>query len=62
VGWKKPVGLRLLGMDLVFFRDKNDEVQALWDYCPHRGVFLSKGDCFWKGYLSCAYHGATFDG
>jgi phenylpropionate dioxygenase-like ring-hydroxylating dioxygenase large terminal subunit len=62
VRWKKPVGLRLLGMDLVFFRDKNGEVQALWDYCPHRGVYLSRGDCFWKGYLSCPYHGATFDG
>ena len=62
IGWKKPVGLRMMGDDLVFFRDKNGEVQALWDYCPHRGVYLSWGDSFWKGYLSCAYHGATFDG
>jgi phenylpropionate dioxygenase-like ring-hydroxylating dioxygenase large terminal subunit len=62
VGTKKPVGLRLLGTDLVFFRDKDDEVQALWDYCPHRGAYLSWGDCFWKGYVSCPYHGATFDG
>jgi phenylpropionate dioxygenase-like ring-hydroxylating dioxygenase large terminal subunit len=56
------VGLRLLGEDITLFRDKNGEVQALWDYCPHRGVYLSWGECFWKGYLSCAYHGATFDG
>ncbi len=62
VGWKKPVGLRMLGIDLVFFRDKEGEVQCFWDYCPHRGVMLSWGDCFWKGYLSCPYHGATFDG
>jgi hypothetical protein len=40
VGWRKPVGLRLLGTDLVFFRDTHGEVQALWDYCPHRGVYL----------------------
>ena len=62
VGRKKPVGLKLLGEDLVFFRDTKGEVQALWDYCPHRGVYLSFGDCFFKGYLSCAYHGATYDG
>lgn len=62
VGWKKPVGLRMLGTDLVFFRDKNGQVRALWDYCPHRGAYLSWGDCFWKGYVSCPYHGATFDG
>jgi phenylpropionate dioxygenase-like ring-hydroxylating dioxygenase large terminal subunit len=62
IGWKKPVGLRIVNQDITLFRDKNDHVQALWDYCPHRGVYLSWGDCFWKGYLSCAYHGATFNG
>src|SRR5439155_6503355 len=62
VGWKKPEVLRICGEDLVFFRDKQGEVQALWDYCPHRGAMLSHGDCFWKGYVSCPYHGATFDG
>src|SRR6266571_3109820 len=62
VGWRKPMGLRLLGTDLVFFRDTNGEVQALWDYCPHRGVYLSLGKCVWQGYLSCPYHGATFNG
>jgi phenylpropionate dioxygenase-like ring-hydroxylating dioxygenase large terminal subunit len=62
VGWKKPVGMKIMGEDIVFFRDKNGEVQAFWDYCPHRGVYLSLGDCFWKGYLSCPYHGATYDG
>jgi len=62
VGRKKPVAVRLLGTDLVLFRDKEGEVRALWDYCPHRGVYLSWGRCYWKGYLSCPYHGATFDG
>ena len=37
-------------------------MQALWDYCPHRGVYLSWGDCFGKGFVSCPYHGATFNG
>jgi len=62
VGTKKPVALKMLGERIVLFKDKHNEVQALWDVCPHRGVFLSWGDCVWKGYLSCPYHGATFDG
>ena len=62
IGWKKPVGLKMLGEDLVFFRGKDGQVKALWDYCPHRGAYLSWGDCFWKGTVSCPYHGATFDG
>jgi len=62
VGWKKPVGLKIVKEDLVFFRGKDGQVKALWDYCPHRGAYLSWGDCFWKGFVSCPYHGATFDG
>ena len=62
VGWKKPQVLRMLGKDLAFFRNEKGEVKALWDYCPHRGVYLSNGDCFYKGFLTCPYHGATFDG
>lgn len=62
VGWKRPVALKLGGVRLAFFRDASGEVQALWDYCPHRGVRLSQGECLWKGFLSCTYHGATFDG
>ena len=62
IGWKKPVGLRLLGTDVVLFRDEQGAVQALLDVCPHRGVALSWGDCFWKGFVSCPYHGGTFDG
>ena len=62
VGWKRPKSIKIVDEELVFFRDKNGEVQALWDYCPHRGVYLSWGQCFWKGFLTCPYHGATFDG
>lgn len=62
VGRTKPVGLKMLNTNIVLFKDQNGEVQALWDYCPHRGVFLSFGQSFWKGFLTCAYHGATFNG
>lgn len=62
LGTKKPIGIKLLGEDVVLFRGTDGEVKALVDVCPHRNVRLSMGDCHWKGYLSCAYHGATFDG
>lgn len=62
VSKRKPTGLKMLGEDLVLFKDTHGEVQALWDYCPHRGVYLSFGDCFFEGFVSCPYHGATFDG
>ena len=58
----KPQVLRMLGYDLVFFRGKDGQVKALLDGCPHRGAFLSLGDCFYDGFVTCPYHGATFDG
>ena len=58
----KPEVLRMLGTDVVFFRDKQGEVQALLDWCPHRAVYLSMGRCYFEGFVTCPYHGATFDG
>ena len=62
VGSKRPTGVRILGEDLVVWRNEKGEVSAANDVCPHRGVRLSFGTCAFKGYLSCGYHGATFDG
>jgi phenylpropionate dioxygenase-like ring-hydroxylating dioxygenase large terminal subunit len=62
IGWARPQVLRMLGKDLVFFRGKDGAVRALLDACPHRGAYLSMGDCFYKGHVTCPYHGATFDG
>ena len=58
----KPSVLRMLGEDIVFFRGKDGSIKALKDACPHRGAYLSLGDCFYKGTVTCPYHGATFDG
>ena len=58
---KKPLYWNMLGDDLVLFRDKQGEVAVLSDICPHRGASLSEGACFYPGFLSCPYHGATFD-
>jgi phenylpropionate dioxygenase-like ring-hydroxylating dioxygenase large terminal subunit len=58
----KPLYWLMLGEELVLFRDKNGEITALSDVCPHRGASLSAGNCFYKGTVTCPYHGATFDG
>jgi len=58
----EPSMLRMLGTDVIFFRDKQGEVQALLDWCPHRSVYLSMGKCYFEGFVTCGYHGATFDG
>ena len=60
---KKPKAVRLVGRDIVVYRDA-DKLYALDDRCPHRGVKLSLGECSYKGTgtISCPYHGWTFDG
>ena len=60
---RKPKAVRLLGRDIVLFRD-NGKLFALEDRCPHRGVKLSLGRCNYpgSGTVSCPYHGWTFDG
>src|SRR4051812_3743763 len=57
----KPVYIKLLGMELVAFRGKSGEISIFHNACPHRGAFLSAGECTFKGFLTCFYHGYTFD-
>ncbi len=59
----KPKAVRLLGRDVVLFRD-GGRLFALEDRCPHRGVKLSLGHCNYpgSGTVSCPYHGWTFEG
>jgi len=57
----KPVFLKLLGVDLVAFRGKSGEISIFHNACPHRGAFLSEGSCTFRGFLTCFYHGYTFD-
>ena len=58
-----PIRRRLLGEDIVFWRD-GGKVNALADRCPHRGASLSRGHIRFpgSGTISCPYHGWTFDG
>jgi phthalate 4,5-dioxygenase oxygenase subunit len=55
-----PKRVRLLGEDLVAFRDSRGAVGLLDEHCPHRGaslVLARNGDCG----LRCLYHGWKFD-
>jgi nitrite reductase/ring-hydroxylating ferredoxin subunit len=52
--------LRLLGEDLVAFRDTNGSVGLIHNNCPHRGASLFFGRNEESG-LRCVYHGWKFD-
>jgi len=55
-----PVRVRLLGEDLVAFRDSHGRVGLLDEFCPHRlaSMFLGRNE---EGGLRCVYHGWKFD-
>ena len=55
-----PVRVRILGEDLVAFRDSKGRVGLLPDACPHRRVSLYFGRNEEEG-LRCVYHGWKFD-
>ena len=55
-----PINLRLLGEDLVCFRDSNGEIGFLDSFCPHRRANLFFGRNEESG-LRCVYHGWKFD-
>lgn len=61
VGKGKPTGVRMLGEDLVFFRDPDGRIVGFKDLCPHRGAKLSMGVCHFPGTLTCPYHGWTYN-
>jgi phthalate 4,5-dioxygenase len=55
-----PVRVKLLGEELVAFRDSRGKIGLLEEHCPHRRVSLFFGrneDCG----LRCVYHGWKFD-
>ncbi len=55
-----PVKARILGEDLVVFRDTNGKVGVMDEYCPHRRVSLVLGRNEECG-LRCLYHGWKMD-
>lgn len=57
----KPVKRRIVGRDVVLFRDQNGQPRCLSAYCAHRGADLVLGTCD-NGSIRCAYHGWAYDG
>ena len=55
-----PVGIRILGEDLVLFRDLRGRPGLIGASCPHRGTSLEYGDIEEQG-IRCAYHGWLFN-
>ena len=55
-----PVRVRLMGENLIAFRDSDGRLGLLDEFCPHRGVslfFARNEECG----LRCSYHGWKFD-
>src|SRR5213082_3635785 len=51
---------KLLGEEIVLFRDKQGRVGALEPHCAHRGTSLEWGRIEERG-LRCCYHGWLYD-
>jgi 5,5'-dehydrodivanillate O-demethylase len=52
--------VRLLGEDLILFRDKSGNLGLIQDHCVHRGASLLYGRVEERG-IACAYHGWLYD-
>jgi nitrite reductase/ring-hydroxylating ferredoxin subunit len=55
-----PRLIRVLGEDLVLFRDKNGRPGLVYPHCTHRGASLVYGKVEERG-IRCCYHGWLFD-
>lgn len=59
---QKPIkAARLLGEDLVVYRDKSGRYGVVAEQCPHRKASLAFGRVDEEG-IRCPYHGWKFDG
>lgn len=55
-----PKAVKVLGEELVLFRDLNGRLGLVGLHCPHRGTSLEYGDVEDCG-IRCPYHGWLFD-
>jgi vanillate monooxygenase len=61
LGTARPLGRRICGEAIAFFRDTQGRVAAVEDFCPHRGAPLSLGSVQGDT-LVCGYHGLAMGG
>ena len=52
----KPLGVRMLGVDFVLFRNAAGQVICMAGVCCHRGAALGDGKIN-DGCVACPYHG-----
>jgi len=57
---KQLMAVRILGEDLILFRDEQGRPGLIGASCSHRGTDLKWG-CVINGGVRCIYHGWTFD-
>ena len=55
-----PVAIRILGEDLVIFKDLSGRIGLVERHCSHRGTSLEFGKLEERG-IRCCYHGWLFD-
>lgn len=55
-----PTLIKVLGEELVLFRDKSGQIGLVHKHCPHRRASLEYGSCEDRG-IRCCYHGWLFD-
>jgi phenylpropionate dioxygenase-like ring-hydroxylating dioxygenase large terminal subunit len=55
-----PQAVKILGEELVLFRDLHGRIGLVGLHCPHRGASLEYGDVEETG-IRCPYHGWLFD-
>ncbi len=55
-----PLAVRILGEDLVAFRDGSNRIGLMHRHCAHRGASLEFGRIDARG-IRCCYHGWHFD-
>ncbi|TDI65582.1 MAG: aromatic ring-hydroxylating dioxygenase subunit alpha [Alphaproteobacteria bacterium] len=57
----EPLGVHMLGQDMVLFRDQEGQIHCLHDTCIHRGGSLCRGKVV-EGAVQCPYHGWRYSG
>ena len=55
-----PLAIRIMGEELVAFRDNSGTIGVLHRHCSHRGTSLEYGIVSEHG-IRCCYHGWLFD-
>ena len=55
-----PLAFKVLGEELVLFRDQAGQIGLIGKHCPHRGASLEYGDIE-DGGIRCPYHGWLFN-